>query len=129
MGPKGPRAAQNSPSCESAGKGCAEVAFVRAGFEDGDGRVRRFMQTACSHLGFRAQKIHCIFEVSSNRGKQARTKVTFAQSPPASSHEGHFCAWEAWRAACRSAALWRLRSSRAMWRSMQASAAEKRHPQ
>lgn len=45
MGPKGPWAAQNQASCESAGKGCAEVAFVRAGFEDSDGRVSRFMQT------------------------------------------------------------------------------------
>ena len=45
MRPKGPRAAQNQASCESAGKGCAEVAFVRAGFEDSDGRASRFMQT------------------------------------------------------------------------------------
>lgn len=45
MGPKGPWTAQNQASCESAGKGCAEVAFVRAGFEDSDGRASRFMQT------------------------------------------------------------------------------------
>lgn len=45
MGPKGLRAAQNQASCESAGKGRAEAAFVRAGFEGGAGRASRFMQT------------------------------------------------------------------------------------
>ena len=52
MGPKGLRAAQNQASCESADKGCADLAFVRAGFEDGDGRARRFMQTGLQPSGF-----------------------------------------------------------------------------
>ena len=37
--------AQNEPSCERFSRRRAEVAFVRAGFEDSDGRVSRFMQT------------------------------------------------------------------------------------
>ena len=86
------KVAQKWPSCEPV------VRMATAG-------PATLCRRACSHLGFRAQNIHCIFEVSSNRGKQARTKVTFAQSPPVSSHKGHFCTWAAWRAACRSAAF------------------------
>ena len=51
MGPKGLRDAQNQASCESAGKGCAEVAFVRAGFEGSGGRASRFMQTGMRPSG------------------------------------------------------------------------------
>ena len=92
MGPKGPRAAQNSPSCESAGKGCAEVAFVRAGFEDGDGRASRFMQTGLQPSGF-------------SRSEYSLHYLSQLEPRKTGSHEGHFCAWEAWRAACRSAAF------------------------
>lgn len=51
MGPKGLRATQNQASCESAGKGCAEAAFVRAGFEDGACGASRFMQTGMQPSG------------------------------------------------------------------------------